>query len=184
VSRGGTNVCEQTCTSTSGCPNLADECAPLDGGASSCAQVACGPTLDGGAFYSACGAGTCVPYYQADGTQTGLCMAAGNADGGADGGAACGASRGSGPLCPVGTFCYPGSSSNACLPLCDYTAATFGFDAGGPGCGTGQTCVILAENISFGACAETCGGSKGTSCPAGLSCQMWNELTNQSACLP
>jgi outer membrane protein assembly factor BamB len=184
VNRGGSNLCQQTCTGTGDCPDLFDTCDALDGGTSSCNGIPCGPgTTAGGAYYGSCGAGTCLPAYQADGTLTGLCMAGGGSDAGADSGAGCGVSRGSGPLCPIGTFCFSATSS-ACLPLCDYTAAVFDVDAGGPACASGQTCVFMGGNLAAGACAQTCGGDAGTTCPSPLSCQVWNELTNQSACLP
>jgi outer membrane protein assembly factor BamB len=185
VSRGSGSVCEQTCATTGDCPDLFDDCAPLDGGSSSCNEVACGPgTTAGGAYYGACGTGTCVPFYQASGGEIGLCMAGAGGDAGADSGSGCASSRGSGALCPTGSFCYSGETNSACLPLCDYTAAAFGVDAGGPSCGSGQTCVFLGGNLAAGACAQTCGGDAGTSCPPSLSCQVWNVLTGQGACLP
>jgi hypothetical protein len=175
VNRGKTNVCEQTCTTTTDCTNVVEACSPLDGGTSSCTQSSCtGP-------YTTCtngGSGTCLPVYNGDGTTSGACAAAGDATD------ACSGVRGSGELCPVGSFCFPGSSTSACLPLCDYGLATFGVDAGGASCGAGQTCVFLGGNYAFGACAQTCGGDAGMGCPTGLLCQAWDVYTNQSACLP
>jgi outer membrane protein assembly factor BamB len=174
VHRGTANVCEATCTSTSGCTDLYDECSSLEGGTSSCTQAPCS-----GPYYSACSGGTCVPFYNPDGTSKGVCLA-----GGGDAGAGCAASRGSGTLCPVGSFCFAGASQSACLQLCDYGHATFGVDAGGPSCPAGQSCVFVGGDVAFGVCAETCGGDAGTICPSGVSCQVWNPITNLSACLP
>jgi outer membrane protein assembly factor BamB len=178
-------TCEQPCASPGDCGSIFQTCGAFDGGTSYCVSSTCGPSVDAGPYYSACdagaGGGTCVPFYAADGTQTGACMAA-QQDAGAGG---CVLSRGAGPLCPEGTFCFTGTGSAQCLPLCDYTRATFGVDAGGPSCGPGQTCVLLGGNVPFGACAPDC-GADGGGCPAPLTCQLWNPYTNpnQSACLP
>jgi outer membrane protein assembly factor BamB len=186
IDRGGKSLCESTCATTTDCTNILDECQPTaDAGTSSCTPSGCGPTADGGgAYYGACSGGTCLPLYLADGGTTGVCMASSSGDGGAEAGAACATSRGTGALCPVGSFCYPGTSSNRCFSLCDYAAATYGDDAGGPACTGGQTCVFLGGNVGAGACAETCDADAGTGCTTPFSCQIWNELTNQAACLP
>jgi outer membrane protein assembly factor BamB len=186
IDRGGKTFCEPTCTTTSDCTDLFNECEPTaDAGTSSCTQAACGPSTDGGgAYYGACAGGTCVPFYLADGTTTGVCMASGGSDGGIEAGANCGASRGGGALCPVGSFCFTGSSTNACLPFCDYTAATYGGDAGGAACGSGQTCVFLGGDLAAGACADSCDADGGTGCSPPFTCQTWNVLTNAAACLP
>jgi outer membrane protein assembly factor BamB len=185
IDRGGGARCEQACTTTSDCTNIFEQCTPADAGTSSCTTAWCGPTSDGGGvYYGACNGGTCLPAFLPDGGTTGLCMASGSADAGLEAGAACASSRGSGALCATGTFCVQVGGGSACLPLCDYPAATYGWDGGGPSCGSGQSCIFLAWNIAAGACAETCTASTAGSCPGGTSCQVWNGLTNEAACLP
>jgi outer membrane protein assembly factor BamB len=186
---GGTNsYCQQPCTTANDCTVLFQTCTPTDAGASYCLTGPCGPSADAGAYYAGCdagsGAGTCVPFYGADGTLSGSCMAGGG-DAGSDGGTGtCAAARGGAALCPEGTFCFTGMSSATCLPLCDYAQAAFGIDAGGPTCGPGQSCVLLGSNVPFGVCATSCGDA-GT-CPGSMTCQLWNPYTNpnESACLP
>jgi outer membrane protein assembly factor BamB len=175
VNRGSSNVCQQTCTTTSDCTNILKTCTPLDGGASSCTLTSCT------GYYSTCsgGTGTCLPYYNGDGSTFGVCSA-----GGDSAGPDCSSTRGTGTLCPVGTTCFATATTGACLALCDYEEATFGVDAGVASCPSGQSCVFLGGQVAFGACAPTCGGDAGTGCTGALTCQEWNAYTGQMACLP
>ena len=182
VAGNATTTCQEPCGTTADCTNPFDSCGTAGGDGGTCLGASCGPSVDAGSYYAPCTTGTegtCVPFFNASGSSSGMCLATGDA-----GATGCGLNRGSGLLCPEGSFCYTGTSNSACLPLCDFTHAAFGVDGGGPSCGPNAACMSLGPNVRFGACATACGGDAGTTCSAPLTCQVWNGVTNQSACLP
>jgi hypothetical protein len=134
----GENSCEQPCNVTSDCSSIFTVCSGAGG---SCVVNFCEVNLTGaaapGTYDSLCNAagtddGTC--FEASDGTNYGVCT-----QGGTGTSATCvaldEASRADpSTACPAGQLCFPLSSGNTCLPVCDPTGVS------GPLCPMGTTC--------------------------------------------
>jgi outer membrane protein assembly factor BamB len=175
--------CVAPCNATTPCSNLFEACHATGADAGTCDFVPCGAGTDAGSLYGACSnsasAGTCLPLYNDDGTQSGGCFQSGTLDGGT-----CASARSSG----VSSYCQPGEfcakvNGTACMALCNF-AASAGYVDGGPSCPSGTTCVALfGSSSSAGLCAKPCGGDAGA-CPTSFTCEEWDPANGASACFP